>query len=61
MKMSLQLAIVLALCSMGLPCASQAADSILTIVMGGEAYDGPPKFGIDFNVTTGDRMFTLAR
>jgi len=52
MKMSLQRAIVLALCSFGLPYASQAADSTLTIVMGGEAYDGPPKFGIDFNGRT---------
>ena len=52
MKMSLQRAIVLALCSFGLPYASQAADSTLTVVMGGEAYDGPPKFGIDFNGRT---------
>jgi outer membrane protein OmpA-like peptidoglycan-associated protein len=26
-----------------------AADSTLTLVMGGEAYDGPPKFEVDFN------------
>jgi outer membrane protein OmpA-like peptidoglycan-associated protein len=47
--MSLQRAMLLALCWVGLPYASQAADSTLVIVMGGEAYDGPPRFGIDFN------------
>jgi outer membrane protein OmpA-like peptidoglycan-associated protein len=49
MKMSLQRATLLALICLGLPGATQAADSTLTVVLGGEAYDGPPKFGIDFN------------
>lgn len=49
MKMSRQRAIVLALCLAGWPGAGLAADSSLVVVMGGEAYDGPPKFEIDFD------------
>jgi len=30
---------------------AQAADNVLTLVMGGEAYDGPPKFEVSFNGT----------
>jgi outer membrane protein OmpA-like peptidoglycan-associated protein len=48
MKMSLQRAMLLALCSIGLPYVAHAADSSLVLVMGGEAYDGPPKFEVDF-------------
>lgn len=32
--------------------ASHAADNTLTLVMGGEAYDGPPKFEVSFDGTT---------
>ena len=31
--------------------AALAADNTLTLVMGGEAYDGPPKFEVSFNGT----------
>ena len=31
--------------------AAQAADNRLTLVLGGEAYDGPPKFEVSFNGT----------
>lgn len=31
--------------------AAHAADNTLTLVMGGEAYDGPPKFEVSFNGT----------
>jgi outer membrane protein OmpA-like peptidoglycan-associated protein len=48
MKMSLQRAILLALCGLGLSQAVQAADSTVVLVMGGEAYDGPPKFEVEF-------------
>jgi outer membrane protein OmpA-like peptidoglycan-associated protein len=48
MKMSLQRAMLLAMCCAGLPHVAQAADSTLVLVMGGEAYDGPPKFEVDF-------------
>ena len=48
MKMSLQRAMLLALCCVGLPVVAHAADSSLVLVMGGEAYDGPPKFEVDF-------------
>lgn len=30
---------------------AQAADNVLTLVMGGEAYDGPPRFEVSFNGT----------
>ena len=48
MKMSLQRALVLASMCTALPYAAHAADSTLVVVMGGEAYDGPPKFEVDF-------------
>ena len=48
MKMSLRRAMVLVLMYAALPYAAQAADSTLVLVMGGEAYDGPPKFEVDF-------------
>ena len=48
MKMSLQWAMLLVMCCMGLPHVAQGADSTLVLVMGGEAYDGPPKFEVDF-------------
>jgi outer membrane protein OmpA-like peptidoglycan-associated protein len=48
MKMSLRRAMLLALMCTGLPYAAQAADSTLVLVMGGEAYDGPPKFEVEF-------------
>jgi hypothetical protein len=47
MKMSLR-AMLLAMCCAGLPHIATAADSTLVLVMGGEAYDGPPKFEVDF-------------
>src|SRR5204863_5012058 len=43
MKMSWQRAMLFVMCCAGLPYAAQAADSTLVLVMGGEAYDGPPK------------------
>lgn len=49
MKMSRQRALLLVMCLAGWPAASLAADSSLVVVMGGEAYDGPPKFEIDFD------------
>jgi outer membrane protein OmpA-like peptidoglycan-associated protein len=48
MKMSLQRAILLVMCCAAMPHVAQAADSTLVLVMGGEAYDGPPKFEVDF-------------
>ncbi|MEO7222163.1 MAG: carbohydrate-binding domain-containing protein [Devosia sp.] len=48
MKMSLQRAMLLAMWCAGLPYVAHAADSNLVVVMGGEAYDGPPKFEVDF-------------
>lgn len=48
MKMSLRRAMSLALMCTGLPYAAHAADSTLVLVMGGEAYDGPPRFEVDF-------------
>lgn len=48
MKMSLRRAMLLVLMCAGLPYAAEAADSTLVLVMGGEAYDGPPKFEVDF-------------
>ena len=48
MKMSWQRAMLLVMCCAGLPQMAQAADSTLVLVMGGEAYDGPPKFEVDF-------------
>lgn len=40
---------VMALCMSG--GAAVAADNVLTLVLGGEAYDGPPKFEVSFNGT----------
>ncbi len=48
MKMSLQRAMLLAMCISGVPYVAHAADSTLVLVMGGEAYDGPPRFEVDF-------------
>jgi outer membrane protein OmpA-like peptidoglycan-associated protein len=48
MKMSLRRAMLLAMFCTGLPYVAHAADSSLVLVMGGEAYDGPPKFEVDF-------------
>jgi outer membrane protein OmpA-like peptidoglycan-associated protein len=52
MKMSRQGAIPLALCLALSPVAAWAADSTLTLVIGGEAYDGPPKFAVEFDGKT---------
>jgi outer membrane protein OmpA-like peptidoglycan-associated protein len=49
MKMSRQRAIPLALCLALSPATAFAADSTLVLVMGGEAYDGPPKFEVSFD------------
>lgn len=46
--MSLQRAILLVMCCLGLPSVTLGADSTLVLVMGGEAYDGPPKFEVAF-------------
>lgn len=48
MKMS-QRVILLVMCLAGWPVTTMAADSTLVLVMGGEAYDGPPKFDVAFN------------
>ena len=48
MKMSRQRAMVLAMCLAGATGQALATDSTLTLVMGGEAYDGPPKFSVSF-------------
>lgn len=48
MKMSWQRAILLVMCCVALPYAARAADSTLVVVVGGEAYDGPPKFEVAF-------------
>lgn len=34
---------------LGAPALAQAADNKLTLVIGGEAYDGPPKFTVSFD------------
>ncbi|RYE09264.1 MAG: hypothetical protein EOP22_10110 [Hyphomicrobiales bacterium] len=48
MKMSRQRAMLLAMCLAGATGQALATDSTLTLVMGGEAYDGPPKFSVSF-------------
>ena len=48
MKMSLRRAMLLVLVCASLPHAVHAADSTLVLVLGGEAYDGPPKFQVEF-------------
>jgi outer membrane protein OmpA-like peptidoglycan-associated protein len=49
MKMSRQRALLLVMCWAALSATAHAADSTLVLVMGGEAYDGPPKFEVDFD------------
>lgn len=49
MKMSRQRALLLALWLALWPAAGFAADGSLVVVMGGEAYDGPPKFEVEFD------------
>jgi outer membrane protein OmpA-like peptidoglycan-associated protein len=51
MKMSLQRAILLVMCLGSGATPALAADGTLVLVMGGEAYDGPPKFAVDFDGT----------
>lgn len=41
--------VLAALCLTAIPVAAWAADSTLTLVIGGEAYDGPPKFAVTFD------------
>jgi outer membrane protein OmpA-like peptidoglycan-associated protein len=41
-----------AACIAAYPASVMAADSTLVLVMGGEAYDGPPKFEVDFDGKT---------
>lgn len=48
MTMSRKWAALAASCVMLSPLAAVAADSTLVVVLGGEAYDGPPKFSVDF-------------
>ncbi|MEO6015012.1 MAG: carbohydrate-binding domain-containing protein [Devosia sp.] len=47
--MSRQRALLRVMCLVGGPSAAVAADSTLVLVMGGEAYDGPPRFEVDFD------------
>jgi hypothetical protein len=49
MKMSRMAACLAAACIAAWPASILAADSTLVLVMGGEAYDGPPKFEVDFD------------
>ena len=49
MKMSHLATAVAALCVAACPAIAVAADSTLVLVIGGEAYDGPPKFEVDFD------------
>lgn len=42
-------ALLAALCLSGVPALAQASEATLTITMGGEAYDGPPKFSVSFD------------
>ena len=51
MKMSRIRAAVAAVSLAALPATALAADSTLMLVVGGEAYDGPPKFEVDFDGT----------
>ena len=43
---------IAAACTAAFPAISMGADSTLVLVMGGEAYDGPPKFEVTFDGTT---------
>ncbi|MEQ1770148.1 MAG: OmpA family protein [Devosia sp.] len=45
---SISALIIAAACIAGYPATSMGADSTLVLVMGGEAYDGPPKFEVSF-------------
>ena len=49
MSMLRNAAIGAALLGCVLPGAVMAADNVLTLVIGGEAYDGPPKFEVSFD------------
>lgn len=49
MSMLRNAAIGAALISCVLPAAGMAADNVLTLVIGGEAYDGPPRFEVSFD------------
>jgi outer membrane protein OmpA-like peptidoglycan-associated protein len=49
MNMSHLAAAIAAACIAACPAAVSAADSTLVLVMAGEAYDGPPKFEVDFD------------
>jgi hypothetical protein len=48
MKMSLQRAILLVMCLGSGVGSAYAGEGTLVLVMGGEAYDGPPRFEVDF-------------
>lgn len=48
MKMSLQRAVLLVMCLGSGGGSAYAGDGTLVLVMGGEAYNGPPKFEVDF-------------
>ncbi|MEO6395716.1 MAG: OmpA family protein [Devosia sp.] len=49
MKMSRLSTFIAAACTAAFPAISMGADSTLVLVMGGEAYDGPPKFEVTFD------------
>ena len=49
MKVSRISTCLAAACFAALPASVLAADSTLVLVMGGEAYDGPPKFEVEFD------------
>ncbi|MBI4923701.1 MAG: OmpA family protein [Devosia nanyangense] len=49
MKMSQWAATLAAICIAMFPAIAVAADSTLVLVLGGEAYDGPPKFAVTFD------------
>jgi outer membrane protein OmpA-like peptidoglycan-associated protein len=49
MMMSRVSTLMAAACIAGVPAISMGADSTLVLVMGGEAYDGPPKFEVTFD------------
>ena len=49
MKMSHLATAMAAACIAAYPAIVLAADSTLVLVIGGEAYDGPPKFAVTFD------------
>ena len=49
MKVSRVSTCLAAACIAAFPASVMAADSQLVLVMGGEAYDGPPKFQVEFD------------